>query len=149
MTKQRILSGLYAIDKDIHPNAHNLIKQMLHCNPKERIIMDQIKSHPWLTDTSPDAILTPLPVHDKSFLSQVSLQDSIDEVISVGMFSHQRSLLLFSITLFEYLLISSLTYTHFFGTISHTIFLFPTPVPQNRVSQQNQTLPIANFILTN
>ena len=87
--KQRILSGLYTIDKHIQPNAHDFIKRMLHCNPKERIIMDQIKSHPWFTDTSSDAILTPLPMREKSFLSQSSLQDSIDEVISVGMFSRQ------------------------------------------------------------
>ena len=91
--KQRILSGLYIMEKHIHPNAHDLIKRMLHSNPKERINMDQIRSHPWLTDDSPDDILRPLPVYDKSFLSQVALQDAIDEVISVGMFSHQASLI--------------------------------------------------------
>lgn len=43
-----IMKGKFSLKEDISTEAQNLLKAMLECDPKKRITIDEILSHPWM-----------------------------------------------------------------------------------------------------
>lgn len=74
-----IAAGKYQVPDWVDPDCSDLIKQMLHTNPAERIDLVGIKAHAFLknavTKSSPSVVPPPIhsmwPHHDKTSLSSV------------------------------------------------------------------------------
>ncbi|KAJ4462759.1 putative Calcium/calmodulin-dependent protein kinase kinase 2 [Paratrimastix pyriformis] len=60
LTYQAILTRELSFPHPVEPLLEDLIRGMLRRNPHERLTLDQVKGHPWMTDSGQDLLQTSL-----------------------------------------------------------------------------------------